>query len=53
MNAIGHEPALAFWDASNEPDYNAAGTPPDREQKRFEIARVIAARFHALNLTRQ
>jgi hypothetical protein len=49
VNAIGHEPALAFWDASNEPDYNAAGTPPDREQKRFEIARVIAARFHALD----
>ncbi|MGA2554925.1 MAG: hypothetical protein ABSG04_01445, partial [Verrucomicrobiota bacterium] len=38
VSAIGHEPALAFWDASNEPDYNAAGTPPDRQQKRFEIA---------------
>src|ERR1035437_6711290 len=39
VNAIGNEPALAFWDASNEPDYNAAGVPADRQQKRFEIAR--------------
>ncbi|HXR08661.1 MAG TPA: hypothetical protein VN765_15095, partial [Candidatus Acidoferrum sp.] len=49
VSAMGNEPALAFWDASNEPDYNAAGTPPDRQQKRLEIARLIAARFHALD----
>ncbi len=30
--AIGNEPALAFWDASNEPDYNAAGSPGDLQQ---------------------
>jgi hypothetical protein len=49
VSAIGNEPALAFWDASNEPDYNAAGAPPDRQQKRFEIARLFAATFHALD----
>jgi len=47
--AIGREPALTFWDASNEPDYNAAGTPADREPKRLQIARLISARFHALD----
>lgn len=47
--AIGREPALAFWDASNEPDYNAAGVPADRQQKRFEIARLIAATLHELD----
>ena len=49
VSAIGNEPALAFWDASNEPDYNAAGTPADRQQKRFEIARLIAATLHELD----
>jgi hypothetical protein len=49
VNAIGNEPALAFWDASNEPDYNAAGVPADREQKRIEIARLIAATLHELD----
>ena len=49
VNAIGNEPALAFWDASNEPDYNAAGVPADRQQKRFEIARQIAATLHELD----
>jgi hypothetical protein len=49
VNAIGNEPALAFWDASNEPDYNAAGAPADRQQKRFEIARLIAATLHELD----
>jgi hypothetical protein len=49
VKAIGREPALAFWDASNEPDYNAGGAPPDRQEKRFEIARLIAATFHALD----
>jgi hypothetical protein len=46
---IGHEPALAFWDASNEPDYNAAGSPADRQEKRFEIARRIADALHKLD----
>ena len=49
VSAIGNEPALAFWDASNEPDYNAAGAPADRQQKRFEIARLIAATLHELD----
>ncbi len=49
VGAIGQEPALAFWDASNEPDYNAAGSPPDRQTKRMEIARQIAALFHELD----
>ncbi len=47
--AIGHEPALAFWDASNEPDYNPPGAPRDREFKRFQIARMIAAKLHELD----
>jgi hypothetical protein len=47
--AIGREPALAFWDASNEPDYNAAGSPRDQQQKRMEIARQIAATLHELD----
>jgi hypothetical protein len=49
VKAIGNEPALAFWDASNEPDYNAAGVPADRQQKRFEIARQIATVLHELD----
>ncbi len=49
ITAIGHEPALAFWDASNEPDYNAAGAPRDRQPKRFEIARLISATLHELD----
>ena len=47
--AIGREPALAFWDASNEPDYNAAGSPRDQQQLRMEIARQIAAALHELD----
>jgi hypothetical protein len=46
---VGNEPALAFWDASNEPDYNGAGAPRDQEQKRMEIARLIAATLHELD----
>ena len=49
--AIGREPALAFWDASNEPDYNAAGSPRDQQQKRMEIARLAAADLHELDHT--
>ena len=52
VDAIGREPALAFWDASNEPEYNSAGSPPDRQQKRFEIARLIAATLHELDKTK-
>ncbi|HEY5232469.1 MAG TPA: hypothetical protein VIK35_02900 [Verrucomicrobiae bacterium] len=47
--AIGGEPALAFWDASNEPDYNAAGSPRGQQEKRFEIARQIAAALHEMD----
>ncbi len=46
---IRDEPALAFWDASNEPDYNAAGSPRDRQEKRMAIARLIAATLHELD----
>src|SRR5207253_8701673 len=49
VSAIGDEPALAFWDASNEPDYNPPGSPRDRKQKRFEIARLIATTLHELD----
>src|SRR4051812_45556157 len=48
-NTISNEPALAFWDASNEPDYNAAGTPADRQTKRFDIVRQIAAVLHEVD----
>ena len=47
--AVGREPALAFWDASNEPDYNPRGSPEERQRKRFEIARLIAATLHELD----
>jgi hypothetical protein len=46
---IGQEPSLAFWDASNEPDYNAPGSPAGQQEKRMEIARVIAATLHELD----
>ena len=46
---LGPEPALVFWDASNEPDYNAANAPPDQQPKRLEIARAIAATLHELD----
>ncbi len=46
VTALGREPALAFWDASNEPDYNAPGAPHDQEQKRLEIARLITGMLH-------
>ncbi len=46
---IGRERALAFWDASNEPDYNAAGSPRDQQPKRMEIARQIPATLHELD----
>jgi hypothetical protein len=49
VTAVSREPALAFWDASNEPDYNAAGSPQDQQPKRIEIARLIAATLHKLD----
>ena len=49
VTALGNEPALAFWDASNEPDYNAAGSPGDQQEKRIEIARQIADLLHELD----
>jgi hypothetical protein len=49
VTALGDEPALAFWDASNEPDYNPPGAPRDQQQKRIEIARLIADMLHELD----
>jgi hypothetical protein len=49
VTAVSREPSLAFWDASNEPDYNAVGAPPDQQRKRMEIARLIAATLHELD----
>ncbi len=49
VQTIGDEPALTFWDASNEPDYNAAPAPPTQARKRIELARFIAATFHQLD----
>jgi hypothetical protein len=46
VSVLRDEPALAFWDASNEPDYNPPGSPRDRQEKRLEIARDIAASLH-------
>ncbi len=40
---------MAFWDASNEPDFNGGPGPADRGEKRFEIARFIARTFHELD----
>jgi len=51
VSDVSREPALAFWDASNEPDYNAAGSPADRRDKRIEIARLAAATLHELDKT--
>jgi len=49
VSDLRDEPALAFWDASNEPDYNAAGALRDQEQLRIQIARLIAAALHELD----
>jgi len=42
LDTIGHEPALAFWDVFNEPDY-----PPDSTNRpaRIAHARVMAQLF--------
>jgi hypothetical protein len=49
ISTIGHEPALAFWDVFNEPDY-----PPNATNKavRIAYARVMAGIFRELD-TRQ
>lgn len=49
LSAIGHEPALAFWDVFNEPDY-----PPDSTNHlaRIAHARVMAALFRELDTRR-
>src|SRR6185312_12754742 len=46
ISTIGHEPALAFWDVFNEPDY-----PPNATNKaaRIAYARVMAGIFHELD----
>ncbi len=47
VKTIGQEPALAFWDVSNEPDYPP--TPDSRVRRRFELARYMAGVFHELD----
>jgi hypothetical protein len=46
ISTIGHEPALAFWDVFNEPDY-----PPNATNKtaRVAYARVMAGIFRELD----
>ena len=49
IDTIGHEPALAFWDVFNEPDY-----PPDSTNRpaRIAYARVMANIFRELDTRR-
>jgi hypothetical protein len=49
LDTVGHEPALAFWDVFNEPDY-----PPNSTNRpaRIAHARVMAQLFRELD-TRQ
>jgi hypothetical protein len=47
VKTIGKEPGLAFWDVSNEPDWPT--TPPDRVQRRMELARYMAGVFQKLD----
>ena len=44
VNTIGSEPGLAFWDATNEPDYPP--TPAERTKRRMELAKDMAGFFH-------
>jgi hypothetical protein len=44
VKTIGKEPALTFWDVSNEPDWPAG--PPERLKRRLELARYMAGVFH-------
>jgi hypothetical protein len=43
VKTIGQEPGLAFWDATNEPDYPP--TPAERMQRRMELAKDMAGFF--------
>jgi hypothetical protein len=47
VKTIGKEPALAFWDVSNEPDWPTG--PPERVKRRLELARYMAGAFHELD----
>ena len=44
VKTIGQEPGLAFWDATNEPDYPP--TPAERMKRRMELAKAMAGFFH-------
>jgi hypothetical protein len=44
VKTIGEEPGLAFWDATNEPDYPP--TPAERMQRRMELSKDMAGFFH-------
>ena len=44
VRTAGKEPALAFWDAFNEPDWPP--TPVEPVRQRFETARYIAGLLH-------
>ena len=44
VKTIGTEPGLAFWDATNEPDYPP--TPAERMKRRMELAKDMAGFFH-------
>ncbi len=47
VRTIGSEPALKFWDVSNEPDWPTG--PEARVRRRFELARYMAGVFHELD----
>jgi hypothetical protein len=49
LDTIGHEPALAFWDVFNEPDYPPNGT---NYAVRTAHARVMAQMFRELDTRR-
>ncbi|HEX5397838.1 MAG TPA: hypothetical protein VFY06_02180 [Verrucomicrobiae bacterium] len=49
LDAIGHEPALAFWDVFNEPDYPPTST---NFAARIAYARVMAQMFRELDTRR-
>ncbi len=47
VRTIGSEPALKFWDVSNEPDWPTG--PEARVRRRFDLARYMAGVFHDLD----
>jgi hypothetical protein len=49
LDTIGHEPALAFWDVFNEPDYPPNGT---NRPARVAHARAMARLFRELDTRR-